>query len=256
MYHPHSMSFNTNQKALLSLFFLGIVFCSSIFAQEQIKTRSFSGAITVTNNGISLLPTFTLGKPAAIFDFAVKSKKWSFEPQLRFSLEGKPWTFVFWGRYKVIDEAKFQLTVGAHPAIAFKEENMLNMLGTPKSVITAYRYAATEIVPNWKIKKNVSVGLYYLNTHGIDEGTTHNTHFVTLNSTLSKIKIVPNTYLKFQPQIYYLKMDNKQGYYASSTFTLNHAKSPFSISSILNKKIHTNLSGDDFIWNVSLVYSF
>lgn len=245
-----------NQKKILCCLLLGVVFASPIFAQVPVQKTTFSGGITVTNNGISLLPTFTLGKPAAIFDFAVKSKRWSFEPQLRFSLEGKPWSFVFWGRYKVIDDPKFQLSVGAHPAFTFKEENIITNLGVTRSVTSTFRYAATEIVPNWKINSHFSVGLYYLNTHGINEGTIHNTHFITCNTTLSKIKIVPNTYLKFQPQIYYLKMDNKDGYYATSILTLNHAKSPFSISSILNKKIHTDIAGDDFIWNVSLVYSY
>nr|MBP6073208.1 hypothetical protein [Flavobacterium sp.]MBP6100608.1 hypothetical protein [Flavobacterium sp.] len=93
-----------NLKNYLCCLLLGVVFASPIFAQVPVQKNTFSGGITVTNNGISLLPTFTLGKPAAIFDFAVKSKRWSFEPQLRFSLEGKPWSFVFWGRYKVIDD--------------------------------------------------------------------------------------------------------------------------------------------------------
>jgi hypothetical protein len=50
----------------------------------------FNGAITVTNNGISFIPTFSLGKPAVIFDFSV-GQRLSFDPQLRFALEGKPW---------------------------------------------------------------------------------------------------------------------------------------------------------------------
>jgi len=38
---------------------------------------------------------FTLGKPAAIFDLSVGNERLAFEPQFRFSLEGKPWSFIF-----------------------------------------------------------------------------------------------------------------------------------------------------------------
>ena len=50
----------------------------------------FGGAISVTNNGISLIPTFSLGKPAIIFDMSAGKRRLSFEPQLRFGLDGKP----------------------------------------------------------------------------------------------------------------------------------------------------------------------
>ncbi len=60
-------------------------------AQTADSTFHISGAASVTNNGISLLPMFTLGKPAAIFDLSVGNSRLAFEPQFRFSLEGKPW---------------------------------------------------------------------------------------------------------------------------------------------------------------------
>lgn len=233
-----------------------ILFTISVFSQGTTKNRTFSGAITVTNNGISLLPTFSLGKPAAIFDFSIKSKRWSFDPQLRFSLEGKPWSFIFWGRYKVVNNSNFKLSVGAHPAFAFKEETVLNLNGESKTVLNALRYTATEIAPNWNLNKNLSVGAYYLYSHGWDVGTTNNTHFVTVNSTISNVKLLPETFLKLQPQFYYLQMNTKAGYYFSSTFTLTKTKSPFAISSIMNKIIKSDIPGDDFVWNVSLVYNY
>ncbi len=233
-----------------------ILFTISVFSQGTTKNRTFSGAITATNNGISLLPTFSLGKPAAIFDFSIKSKRWSFDPQLRFSLEGKPWSFIFWGRYKVVNNSNFKLSVGAHPAFAFKEETVLNLNGESKTVLNALRYTATEIAPNWNLNKNLSVGAYYLYSHGWDVGTTNNTHFVTLNSTISNVKLFPETFLKLQPQLYYLKMDSKDGYYFSSTITLSTPSIPFALSSIVNKAIDTTIPGKDFVWNVSLVYNY
>jgi hypothetical protein len=90
------MSGNILIRALLLFVLLSLFHFS--FPQKTDSTkiaRHIGGAVTVTNNGISLIPNFTLGKPAAIFDLSVGGKKLSFEPQFRFALEGKPWSFIF-----------------------------------------------------------------------------------------------------------------------------------------------------------------
>lgn len=247
------IKFPKQHKAVVVIVFF---FAAFVFSQDTAKIRNFSGAITATNNGISLLPTFSLGKPAAIFDFSLKSKRWSFDPQLRFSLEGKPWSFIFWGRYNVINNAKFRLSFGAHPAIAFKEEKIFSLNGETKMILNAYRYTASEIAPNIILSKNITVGMYYLYSHGWDEGTTNNTHFVTVNSTISNIPLFSEIFLKLKPHLYYLKMDNKDGFYFTSTISLANKKSPFELSSIINKSIKTAIPGKDMVWNLSLTYNY
>ena len=49
---------------------------------------------SVTNNGVSLIPTFTLGKPAMMINFTV-GRKLTFEPEFRYSLAGKPWANIY-----------------------------------------------------------------------------------------------------------------------------------------------------------------
>src|SRR5262245_5847367 len=107
-------------KVLLVLVLLMITdFC---FSQKPDSTFHLAGAVTVTNKGISLVPTFTLGKPAVIFDLSMGKRKLYFEPQLRFALEGKPWSFLFWWRYRLLNKNKMAVTLGAHPAMNFKTE--------------------------------------------------------------------------------------------------------------------------------------
>lgn len=72
------------------------------------KINYFGASATITSNGISLLPSFSLGKPAAMFDMKM-GRKLTFEPQFRVSLEGKPWAFIFWWRYKIFSDRKFQI---------------------------------------------------------------------------------------------------------------------------------------------------
>lgn len=229
------------------------------FSQEVSQSKSIDhvgGAVTVTNNGISLIPSFSLGKPAAMFDLNVGNKRLTFEPQFRFALDGKPWSFLFWWRYKLLNNEKFKLSAGAHPSVVFRPTT-LSINGVVSETFYVQRYFATEISPNYYITKDISVGVYYLHASGLDETATNNTHFVTINSNFSNIKLSKQFYMKFNPQVFYLKMDEADGFYATATITLAKQNFPLSVQSILNKTITSNIPAkSDFVWNVSLIYSF
>jgi hypothetical protein len=111
---PFNLKKSEKQLIFLILFF-GLVLNS--FAQKTDSTKKvyhFSGNALVTNNGISFIPTFSLGKPATIVNLSMGDKRLSFEPEFRFSLEGKPWSILLWGRYKIVNNDKFKFTAGTH----------------------------------------------------------------------------------------------------------------------------------------------
>ena len=224
-------------------------------ADNKSVASNFGGAVTVTNNGISFIPTFSLGKPAVIFDMAV-GRKLTFEPQFRFSLEGKPWSFLFWWRYKALKTDKFIFNTGTHLGLAYKTIGV-SVNGETKDVQTVNRYLAAELSPNYLITKNISIGMYYLYSRGIDPDATRNTHFLTLNANFSDVKLSGQYFVKFVPQVYYLRMNQYDGFYITSSMTLAKRNSPFSISGMFNKIIQTDISASkNFVWNLSLVYRF
>ncbi len=229
------------------------------FAQDKVPGKTdyhFSGSASITNNGISVIPTFSLGKPAAIFNLSVGNKRLSFEPEFRFALEGKPWSYLFWWRYKIVNHNKFKFNIGAHPAIAFRTITA-EVNGVQTQVIQAQRFLAAELSPNYILTKNLSVGMYYLWGHGIDADATRNTHFLTINANFSSIKLPGQIALRFNPQVYYLKMDQYGGFYTSAGITVSKANLPVSISGFFNKVIKTDIkASQNFIWSLSLTYSF
>ena len=117
------------QKTIPILCFMFLFVSTNAKAEERItgdstqKTYHISGAVAVTQNGFSILPMFTLGKPAAIFDLSVGNARLAFEPQFRPSLEGRPRSFIFWFRYKAINQKKFKFSIGGHPSVAFRNTN-------------------------------------------------------------------------------------------------------------------------------------
>jgi hypothetical protein len=214
----------------------------------------FYGNIQLTNNGISLVPTFSLGDPALLFDLKLVKGRHSFEPDMRFALEGKPWAFIFWYRYQAVNSGKFSLRVGAHPAINFRTVSVVKD-GEQAEVIQARRYLAAEIAPSYALGEHVKVGMYYLTAVGFDEGTKR-THFLTLNAGFSDIPLGKKLYASVSPQVYYLRMDQDDGLYANATLSLAIRNFPLSIGTILNQEITSRIDTDAFNWNLSLIYSF
>lgn len=244
-------------KQLLLLLITFTVFEASAQQKDSIKPLShFSGSVSVTNNGISFIPSFSLGKPAAIFNLSMGKGKLSFDPELRFALEGKPWSFLFWWRYQLVKTNKFGVRLGAHPALNFRTQSV-TLNGVTKEVIITRRYFAGELTPNFYVSKNISVGMYYLYSRGIDRDAVRNTHFVTINSNFSNIKLSSKYYIKFVPQVFYLKQDKQDGFFVTATLTLAKKNFPLSLSSIVNKRIESDITGSkNFVWNATLAYSF
>ena len=249
-------TFHANGQIYLVLL-LVIAAAKPLFAQSNDSTRStryFGGSASITNNGLSLVPTFSLNKPAALVILNM-GKRFTFDPEFRFSLEGKPWSFIFWGRYKLIQQGKFRLTVGLHPGYLFNTQTTV-VNGNTSNIITTERYLASEISPSYYITKNTSIGIYYLRSKGFSESAVKNLHFITLNANFNRIGLIKSYYLKFNPQIYYLKMDDSDGYYLTATVTLAKTHFPVSLQSTMNRTIESQIPSKDFIWNVSLIYSF
>ena len=101
------------------------------------------------------------------------------------------------------------------------------------------------------------MGAYYLYARGFDRDATRNTHFITLNSNFSNIRLTNQLFMRVAPQVYYLKLDKEDGFYMNATVTLARKNFPLSLSAIVNKVIKTNIAASkDLVWNATLVYSF
>lgn len=245
-------------KIRFTILFVSLICVKRISFAQQENTQgdlTFNGNMLVTQNGISLIPSFSLGDPALQFDLKLRKNRFSFEPDMRFALEGKPWSFIFWFRYQLIKKERFSLRVGAHPALNFRTVTIIRN-GLNEDLIETRRYLAGEIAPNFKISDKVSVGVYYLRAKGFDEGIK-STNFATASASFRDLFVTEKFYFNFSPLFYFLKTDDLTGIYANAFIELKRKDFPLSIASILNKAIETEIvPEDDFIWNIMLVYTF
>jgi hypothetical protein len=244
---------------LLMLFFL-IGISQDLLAQKEdsplAKTNNFTAAVTVQSKGISTIPNMTLGKPAIIFDMKM-GRKLTFEPQFRFSLEGKPWAAVFWWRYYQTVSNKFKVTYHTNYSLSYKSVVSYTASGTSNNFIRSIAYLVGALEPNYKINNYISVGMYLFYNRSLEIASTRNTLMLSFRPTFSNIPIAKNITFMAAPEIYNLKMDSNSGVFLNSRFLISKKNCPLSISGLINKPLKSTIPSEyDFLWNIGLTYTF
>lgn len=243
-----------------SFVFLFFVFVSQTnFAQTPDSTNNvtnFSGSVGITNNGFSIIPSFSLNSPAFITNLAWRKKRFSFEPDIRLVPNASKGGLLLWLRYKVVENKKFGLRVGVHPAI-----NLIRIPhtenGVTKEITEMLRFGAFEVVPSYQISKKVGVSAVYLQGHAFQKWGPQFTNVLFLNTAFTDLGLSKNLRISIFPSVFFLQTDGYRGDYFTLTTVLAHKNSPFSFSSTINQTFKADLPGNkDFMWNVGLNYGF
>ena len=214
-----------------------------------------SGAVNLNTKGISLVPALTLGRPSAIADVVIRKGAASFEPQFRFATDGKPWSFLLWGRYRAVATGRFRLTLGGHPAFSFRTTTVPTAAAT-RDLIEVRRYLAGEASPTYALTSTVAVGAYYLYSRGFDGASKH-TNLVAARLNVSNIEMFRGLVAQVQPQLYFLRTSGQNGSYLSASASFTKTGAPVSITTIVNQPLRTRVvGGQDFLWNVGVTYAF
>jgi hypothetical protein len=245
-------------KYLLSLF----LFCNcsvDTLAQNTDSTQAvstFSGSVGITNNGFSIIPTFSLNDPAVIINLAWRKKRLSFEPDIRLVPDATKGSLLFWLRYRLIEKPKFTLRAGVHPAFSLIRRNDTED-GVTKEVTEMLRFAAFEIVPSYQINEHFGIGAMYLQGKGLQKHGPQTTNVLFLNTNISNIGLSKNLKFSLFPSVFFLHTDGARGNYLTVTGVLAHKKMPFTIQSTINQTLTSNIPNNQyFMWNVSLNYNF
>ena len=244
-----------NKKALLFLVLTNISLSafSQIDSLKKAEPLKASANIQITNNGISLFPNFSLGKPAVILNLSIGKRNIYFEPELRWGLNGQPWSYIYWLRYKYRKTENFGFNFGVHPSYVFKETPVF-INGVQENRYISQRYFSGEIVPAYYFSKKFTLGVHYLYSKGLDSYATQNSHFIALQPKFPNITVTKTWFLSLNPQVFYLVLDDKSGTYVSESLSLNKKNLPLNISSIFTYKINSTIPGDDIVWNIAVNY--
>jgi hypothetical protein len=219
-------------------------------------TSTFSGTVGITNNGFSIIPTFSLNHPAAIMNFSWRKKRVSFEPDIRLVPDASKGGLIFWVRYRLIEQKKFSLRVGAHPAFTLIRSSVTDN-GNTKEITEMLRFLAFEVVPSYQITPHVGVSAMYLQGNALQKHGPQLTRVLFLNTAFTDISLSKNLYLNIFPTVFFLNTDGYKGSYFTATVAVGHKKSPLSLQSTINQTFSSNVPGNqNFMWNIALNYHF
>ena len=237
----------------LALFFAQI----SYGQQDSTKTiSSFNGSIGITNNGFSIIPTFSLNSPAVIMNFTWRKNRFSFNPDIRLVPDLSRGGLIFWFKYRLVERKKFSLRIGVHPAFSLIRRTISDA-GVGTEITEMLRFAAGEIVPNYQITPNWSVGAVFLHGSGLQKHGPQNTNVLFLNTSITNIKVGGDFRLQLIPTVFFLNLDGREGSYFSGTTIISKKNLPFTLQSTINQTFSSNIVGNkDFMWNVMLAYNF
>lgn len=245
-------------KTIFAVVF-GLLVASVANAQQPDSTQAsstFSGFVGVTNNGFSIIPTFSLNSPAVIFNASWRKNKCSFDPDFRLVPDASKGSLLFWFRYRLVEQKKFSLRVGAHPAFTLVRRN-ITQNGNTSEITEMLRFAAFEVVPSYQLAPNVGIGAMYLEGHGLQAHGPQLTRVLFLNASLTQLKLTRYLRLGLFPSVFFLHTDGYKGDYLTVTGVLAHQKLPFTLQSTINQTFRSNVPGNqDFMWNVMVAYNF
>ncbi len=242
----------------LYILLFSLVFSFAV-AQSSDSTNnisSFSGSVGFTNNGFSIIPTFSLNHSAFVANLSFRKKRFSFDPDIRLVPDAQKGGLIWWLRYRLVDNKKFALRVGAHPAFTLIRRTD-NENGTTKEITEMLRFFAFEVVPSYQFNNKFGVSAMYLQGNGLQKHGPQLTRALFLNTSITNIGLGKNLSFNLFPSVYFLYTDGYRGDYLTVTGALFHKKLPFSLQSTINQTFTSNIPGNkDFMWNVTLNYNF
>lgn len=239
---------------LLGMYFLCIPSSFSEVKKDTIpQSAKFSGVIQVTNNGISLVPAFSLDQPALLAFLDVSKKRFSYSPQFSYNYNARPWFMNQWLRYRLVEGKKIDFRTSVGYAFLYKTTEELNA-GSANEIIKIDRNVISELLLTYKMTSNNSLSLSHL--HGTPTSSYGITlDLLTLGATLGGIRLGKQFEMTVSPSVFYLNYTGgNEGVFSTQNIMIKKPKSAFGLSFQATEPLmKRNLVVKDFNWNVALV---
>jgi hypothetical protein len=214
-----------------------------------------TGSFSATNNGFSFIPAFTLGRPAGIFYLSLERNGFSFNTDVRYALEGRPWSISFISRKRVYRAGRAEVSVGLYyPGLSFTEARDADDPGSVR--VQVEQSVSPEVNLSLRATPILSVGTNYMYYRGIGAGSLRNGHYVAAWTNLGGVDLGRRLRLSASGQLFYLDLDGTGGYYGAANVVLSKQEFPVSLSSMMSKTLDSQIPSQDFNWNVSVTYRF
>jgi hypothetical protein len=200
-------------------------FSYAVEDQDSTKKKLVADAtISINSNGIASIPAFSLGQPAAMATIKLKKGRFSYDPQLAYGLNMKPWYIDNWFHFEIIDRTAFSLVTGYNVSSFFSDYE------TEDDVFfQSQRYIGVELSGIYNITEKKYLALTYKYDKGKDKGTIRG-HFISFAGEWTGISVGQYLLLSSNLQLFYIDYQGKNdGFFISPVISFSVKEQPFSI---------------------------
>ena len=239
-------------KFFASLAFLIVCnLCWSLERTDSTKSPLKARAsVSLNSNGIAYIPAFSLDKPALIGSFSLAKGRFSYDPQLSYGLDLKPWIIDNWFHYRIVDRKAFEFKAGAVFSAFFTEYET-----GEETLLQVQQYLAAELVATYKFTARSSLAFTYLIDRGQDPGTLSG-HFFNLQADRSDFRLGKKALLSASLQLFYIDYTgDNDGLFTALYLSASPVNIPFSLFFQGIQPLWSNISpAPGFKWNLGLAY--
>jgi len=241
-------------RKTFSLLFL-FIFISAYSTEKSDSTKSklqFYGNVSLNSNGIAPIPAFSLGKPALIAAFTLQKKRFSFDPQIAYGIDMRPWLIDNWVHYRLIYKPKFELRTGFDFSMFFGEYDA----GDYK-ILQGQQYLTFEIAGIFKFSPKSTLSLMCWSDNGQDHGSIKGFYYNAVYEK-SDIAIGKSVLFSGSMQVFYLGYTaNNDGLFISPKISFAIRNIPLSIFFQATQALISNIEPfPGFRWNAGLACTF
>ena len=210
------------------------------------------GNISLNSNGIAPIPAFSLDKPALIGAVTLQKRRFSFDPQVAYGLDMRPWIIDMWTHYRLIYKPKFELRAGLDFSMFFGEYDA----GDYK-ILQGQQYITFELAGIYRFTPKSILTLMYWNDNGQDHGTIKGNYYNIVYDR-NDIEIGENVLFSASLQLFYVGYTGKNdGLFVSPKIATAVKKLPLSLFLQVIQPLSSNIEPyPSFRWNLGLAYIF
>lgn len=236
-------------SCILVLFFIFTL----VYTQENPEKSKLKAIcnFSINSNGISSIPSFSLGAPAVIAAPSLTKGRFNYEPVLAYDLDIQPWFIDNWIRYKIIDRQKLEFRTGLNFSMYFSDYKLPD-----QTLLQGQRYWAIEFTSVYKPSARSFISGAYWHDMGQDPGTITG-HYLALMAERSEIELGKSVLLAANIHLFNINYNgNNDGLFISPKLTASVRKVPIALFFHGIQAITSNISPfPGFSWNIGFSYT-
>ncbi len=237
---------------LLFLFIFSLSFSRERTDSTGSKLK-INGSFSINSNGIAPIPAFSLGKPAMIASFTLAKGRFSYDPQIAYGFNFRPWIIDNWVHYRLIYKPSFELRTGMDFSMFFSEYEAAE----DYRKLQAQQYLTYELAVIYKFSPVSILSLMYWSDNGQDPGTIKGSFYNAVYDR-ADMRIGKALILSASLQLFYIDYTgSNDGLFISPKVAGSAGKIPLSLFLQATQALTSNIEPfPGFRWNAGLAYMF